>query len=161
MSSNERVRGHRFAACCLTLLLIVLAACARRDWFTAGPRPHELVGVWVDSSLATATDTVAWVLTENGLDKTLHLTVARDTAGRTNVQQRLTTYGLWYVSGSMSDVDNRTFCVKRRSRDGGTCVKFRLDTLPSTHGGRSRRRLFLAGYKGQVHQRDRILLERR
>ena len=153
-------RLHAHAVCCGVLLAMTLAACGRSGWFTAGPRPRDLVGVWVDSSLATSTDTIAWVLGDNGIDRTLHVTVSRDPAGRASVDRRMTTYGLWYVSGDMRDAEKRRFCVKRRPRDGGTCVNFRLDTVPSAQTQGARRRLFLLGYKGQVHQRDRILLER-
>ena len=153
-------RRQAHTACCGVLLATTLAACGRSGWFTAGPRPRDLVGVWVDSSLATSTDTIAWVLGENGIDRTLHITVSRDATGRASVDRRTTTYGLWYVSGDMRDAEKRTFCVKRRPRDGATCVSFRLDTVASTQIQGVRRRLFLLGYKGQVHQRDRILLER-
>jgi hypothetical protein len=121
-----------------------------------GPKPHELVGVWIDSAKATPSDTIAWILGADGDDRTLHIQVSRDANGVASVQTDHKRYGFWYSDGDIGDTASRKLCVKRRAREGGTCTHFRLDTTTVT----MRRRLTLYGYRTSHGVNDRVLLER-
>ncbi len=149
---------HRIALVTVLAGLLSAAACASGQWFSTGPKPVALAGTWVDTSKVTATDTVAWVLRPDGWDGTLYVTVRVGRHGTPEVRERLQHYGYWYLSGDIADTASRQLCFKRRSRDGGTCVRFRVDTL--TTDGISRRLLTVFGYAGRTHTRDRYLLER-
>jgi hypothetical protein len=129
-------------------------------WFRPGPHPTDVAGIWVDSSKATPTDTVAWVLTPEGDDRTLEVHVAYDVATGPVVTRSEKRYGYWFLRGRLADSAGRAICFKDKPRDGASCVTFRLDTLPGPGGGPARRRLLLLGYKGHHHTRDRVLLER-
>ena len=139
-----------------------LTACATQGrWFQPGPRPAALVGIWIDSSQSTPTDTVAWVLAANGDDRTLRVHVQYDGDRAGGSTQEVRRYASWYLEGTLGDTSSQAFCVKRRPRDGGSCSQFRLDTLYAPDGGIARRRLVIRGYVGERHTRDRVLLERR
>ena len=72
-------RSHPLSAALLGLLLAGVTSCASSGGlFSVGPKPHELVGVWIDSAKATPTDTIAWILGADGDDRTLHVHVSRD-----------------------------------------------------------------------------------
>jgi hypothetical protein len=142
-------------------LVLLVAACAG-GWFTAGPRPSALVGIWVDSASAAPGDTVALDLASSGIRRMTHITVSPGTTDSTSVPRmtvRTIDEGLWYVSGAISDPRDRAFCFKRRSRDGATCHHFRLDTLSQASDRPVRRLVILADERGQV--RDQVFLERR
>lgn len=152
MSCSLPQRAHQIG---LVVLLVITTACGSTGGlFTYGPRPHELAGVWVDSSKSTPTDTIAWTLAESGEDGTLHISVARDSGGA-RVSQTRTRYGNWYVDGSMADSASRRLCFKRRPRDGPTCNRFRIDSLANRP-----RRLTILGYHSAHHVGDRTLFER-
>lgn len=138
----------------------VFAACTSGGFFSLGPRPAELAGVWIDSSLASATDTVAWVLDPDGTDRTLRVSISRDSAGHPMAKQSTQRYGYWYLNGAMSDTAHRALCFKMRPRDGASCYHFQLDTVSGSAAAVRRRRLTIVGYRGQRHTRDRTLLER-
>ena len=137
---------------------IATTGCASNSvWFHAGARPPELVGIWIDVEKTTATDTSTWVLGAGGDDRTLHLKVVRDSAGRSHAMRDDRRRGYWYVSGDVNDTAKRAICFKERPRDGATCRSFRLDTVS---GPPSRRRLVVLGYPGEHHVSERILIER-
>lgn len=143
------------------LWILLLAGCATGSaLFSAGPRPSEIAGVWVDSSKATPSDTVAWVLAPSGEDRTLEIQVVRDDAMRVTTKRIEKRYGLWFLRGSLADTASRAICFKERPRDGASCVAFQLDTLRSGTGGAPRRRLLVLGFKGHQHTRNRVLYER-
>jgi hypothetical protein len=127
---------------------------------------HSLAGVWVDSTKATPTDTVAWKLDPNGSDWTLEIRVLRDSLMRVTTEQHVTRYGYWYLRGALADTAGRALCIKVRPRDGATCYAFELDTVRAARGdapvadGAPRRRLVVLGYQGQQHKRTRVLIER-
>ena len=142
----------------LGVTAMIATACASSSGlFSVGPKPRELAGVWIDSAKTTALDTLAWVLGSNGDDGTLHLTVKRDPQGMPIVQSEEKRYGFWYLEGNLSDTTGRAFCVKPRARNGGTCTRFRMDTLNTLP---VRRRLVMINYRGAHHTADRVLLER-
>ena len=139
-------------------IVVVAAGCASGShWFQAGPRPSELVGVWIDVEKTTEADTVAWVLEEDGDDRTLHLRVLRDTGGGTRIERNDRRYGSWYLFGDIADTAGRMICFKQRPRDGATCRTFRLDSLP---GLPLHRRLTILGYPGEHHVSGRVLVQR-
>lgn len=147
--------------CVSTVVAVAgLVACTAGGLFRLGPRPAALVGVWIDSALATPSDTVAWVLTAHGNDRTLHVVVTRDSTGRATLRRSTGGYGYWYLHGELSDTAHRALCFKARPRDGGSCYHFRLDTLITSAPGVRRRRLRVLAYRGRQHTRDRILIER-
>lgn len=142
----------------LAALLLSTGACASSGGlFSVGPKPRELVGIWIDSAKATPSDTIAWILGADGDDRTLHIHVSRDAKGVASVETDDKRYGFWYSSGEMADTASLKLCVKRRARDGGTCTHFRLDTTTTQP---LRRRLTLYGYRTSHGINDRVLLER-
>jgi hypothetical protein len=152
------MKRHHWGGIVLTVLT---AGCIPGiAWFRPGPHPSDIAGIWVDSSKATPTDTVAWVLAPNGDDRTLDVHVASDSAGRAVITRTEKRYGFWFLRGSLADSAGRAICFKDKPRDGASCVAFRLDTLSDPRGGPARRRLLLPGYKGHHHTRDRVLFER-
>ncbi|MHB8839210.1 MAG: hypothetical protein ACYC7F_09695, partial [Gemmatimonadaceae bacterium] len=139
-------------------LMLAVTGCASNSvWFHAGPRPPELVGMWIDVEKTTAADTVVWLLGVGGDDRTLHLRVVRDTSGEIRIKREDRRYGSWYLSGALSDTGRRAMCFKKRPRDGATCRQFRLDTIP---GPPVRRRLTVLGYPGEQRVSARVLVER-
>lgn len=120
---------------------LALGACAPGTrLFQLGPRPSELVGSWVDSTQATPTDSVVWVLAANGAHRRMHIFVTRDAGGQPAASREEKGDGQWYVAGALADTSDRAFCVSRRSRSASSCVPFRLDTL-HVAGSKARRRL--------------------
>lgn len=158
-SVGGRVRLIVVVRTMCTIAVTTMIGCASGiQFFSMGPRPQEIAGVWIDSSHVTPQDTLAWVLSSDGQDRTLHITVA-DSAGLVTTRQRQVRHGSWFLSGALGDTARRAICFKQRPRDGGTCVRFHIDTL--TGGGAPpRRRLVISGYPGQHQTRDRVLLER-
>ena len=155
---SERTDQHFRKRITLMLILGVLSACATSGGlFTAGPRPPELVGTWVDVGKATTTDTVAWVLAPNGADRTLAITVLPGEHGKPTRHETVATHGTWYGSGQLADTVRRQLCFKHRARTGPTCFAFRLDTLAM---GPVRRRLTVLQYHSTHSTGDRVLLER-
>ena len=155
-TSTAQRRTLRIGA--LGVAAMIATACASSGGlFSVGPKPRELVGVWIDSAKTTAFDTLAWVLASNGDDGTLHVTVMRDPQGTLVAQSEEKRYGFWYLEGDLHDTSGRAFCVKPRARDGGTCTRFRMDTLNTRP---VRRRLVMINYHGAHHTADRVLLER-
>jgi hypothetical protein len=151
----------RRGACILALAGGVLtAACASGsgNWFSLGPRPPEIAGVWIDVALTSSSDTVAWILAPNGVDRTVHTSVSRDSRGVMSVAVHETSNGFWYLSGRLEDTINRAICYKRRARDGATCLRFRMDTVANT---RFLRRLTVLGYKGEPLKEERVFVEMR
>ena len=140
---------------------LVLSGClAGVTWGRPGPTLSALTGIWVDSSKATPTDTVAWMLTPEGYDMTLAIKVTRDSLNRPTSTRTETRHGFWYLQGSLADTAGRALCFKKRPRDGPTCSAFRLDTIRAPVAAPSRRRLLVLSYSGRVNTRDRVLLER-
>lgn len=143
------------------LVLLIATAIGCRSLYAPSPKPAQLVGVWVDSASATATDTVAWVLAADGADRTLHLHVTVDSAGRSHVSRDERGYSSWYVDGTMGDTLQQSICVQNHAgRRESNCSRFILDTLPTSPGGTVRRRLRIFGYCSRHHTGDRVLLER-
>lgn len=163
----ESVRGHlggyvqligAVRLMCAIVAVAITACASGTQFFRMGPRPREIAGVWIDSVHITPQDTSAWVLSPDGHDRTLHITVDRDPSGILVKKERQTPHGSWYLSGALGDTARRSICFKQRARNGGTCVRFRLDTL--AENGHTRRRRLIAGYQGQHQTRDRVVLER-
>lgn len=155
---DRLARTHGVRAALLGISLLIMTSCASSGGlFSVGPKPHELVGVRVDSAKATPTDTIAWILGADGDDRTLHIHVSRDAKGAPSVQTDDKRYGHWYSSGDIGDTASLQLCVKRRAREGGTCTHVRLDTTTTFP---TRRRLTLHGYRTLHGVNDRILLER-
>ncbi len=150
-----------FATATLSLVLLT-AACT--SIFTLGQSRSDtrvLAGVWVDSVLATPTDTLAWKLDANGANRTLEIHVIRDSAMRVTTKQREQQHGHWYLRGALADTAGRALCFKARPRDGGICYRFQLDTLAKPlDEGHPPRRLLVAGYPGRADARTRVLVER-
>jgi hypothetical protein len=139
------------------LALLVVGCASNSQWFHVGPRPAELVGIWIDEKRTTATDTVALVLGVGGDARTLHLRVLRDSASGTRIERHDQRNGLWYISGTLTDTTGRAICFQQRVRTGATCRQFRLDTLS---GPSARRQLTVLGYPGEYHVLARVLMER-
>ena len=149
--------SHRMR-CGLLAVLIVSAACASSGGlFSAGPRPSELAGIWIDKVKTTPTDTLAWVLDPDGADRTLEVRYKRDEAGVLSREEVKRSYGVWYIEGRMQDTASRALCIKPHARFGATCYPFRLDTLATSP---FRRRLTVRGYRGNHSVSDRVLVER-
>lgn len=56
-------RAHGVRAALLGISLLIVTSCASSGGlFSVGPKPHELMGIWIDSAKATPTDTIAWIL---------------------------------------------------------------------------------------------------
>jgi hypothetical protein len=152
------VKNWRPDVASLALLLTAACASGSGSWFSFGPRPPEIAGVWIDVALTSPSDTVAWILAPNGADRTRHTSVTRDGRGALSVAVRETSNGFWYLSGRLEDTTNRAICYKRRARDGGTCLRFRMDTLPTPL---FIRRLTVLGYRGERLKEERVFVERR
>ena len=127
-------------------------------WFSFGPRPAELAGVWIDSANTPPSDTAAWLLAPDGDKRTLHIIVDRDNSGNSVIRQTESSPTRWYLSGALTDTAHPAICFKRRARDSGTCVAFRLDTV--TSGADARRRLTILGNPGENRTHPQILIER-
>ena len=138
------------------VMLVTGTGCASGNWFHFGPRPPELVGTWIDSARATPTDTFAWVLKANGDDQSLHISIRRDATGAAVLKQLQQRDTQWYLSRSLTGASQPKLCFKRRARDGGMCVRFKMDTLTSGSG----RRLHILGDADRDRLGDRILEER-
>lgn len=125
-----------------TLLISWLCAtggCTSRIWWLRpGPRPAELVGTWVDSTRTTATDSVGWVLGDNGSDRRFVLSVRQKPGLQTQVTRQEQSNGQWYIKGALSDTIGRTFCVWRQHKLP-SCFPFRLDSLTQARGAGQRR----------------------
>jgi len=151
----------RTAPLTLSVMLLTTSCAAISKLVPRGMDTHSLAGVWVDSTRATPTDTVAWKLDPSGSDWTLEIRVLRDSAMRVTTQRSETRYGYWYLQGALADTAGRALCIKVRPRDGATCYAFEFDTLSSARGGGPpRRRIVVLGYQGQQHKRTRVLIER-
>jgi len=153
--ANARAR-RRAARCALTIAATAtLSGCLTGSWFAASRADmHALAGTWKDSATATATDTVAWGLRPDGEDYSIRF----GPGGIVLKEQR---YGYWYLQGRLADTTGRALCFKARPRDGATCYPFALDVVPPTPPDTvTRRRIVIAGYKGQQHVRTRVLIER-
>jgi hypothetical protein len=137
---------------------VLTAACASGSgsWFSFGPRPPEIAGVWIDVALTSSSDTVAWILAPNGADRTRHTSVSRDGSGVPSVTVHEFSNGFWYLSGRLEDTTNRAICYKRRSRDGATCVRFRMDTVATP---RFARRLRVLDYRGERLKEERVFID--
>ena len=157
--SGKDARSTRLQRSAWTLALgggLFLAACASGsgNWFSLGPRPSEIAGVWIDIGLTSYSDTVAWVLAPNGDDRTMRITINGMSAATTQE----TWNGIWYLSGRLADTSNRAICYKRRVRNGATCLRFRMDTVATAP---LLRRLTVLGNEGQRLREGRVFLERR
>lgn len=148
----------------LLLCAALLSGCAAGRSVTgyfSYANPPRLVGTWVDSALATSTDTIAWVLGPRGLDKTLSVHVgpaAESASGRT---ETVAGYGYWYVRGGLASVDTGHICFRSRARGRDACFAYELSmALAPTAAAPQRRRLLIVAYEGRRHTRDRVLLER-
>jgi len=143
-----------------SLALVLTAACASGSgsWFSFGPRPPEIAGVWIDVALTSSADTVAWILAPNGADRTRHTSVTRDGRGAPSVVVRETSNGFWYLEGRLKDTNTRAICYKRRARDGATCLHFRMDTVATP---RFLRRLTVFGYRGERLKEERVFVDTR
>ena len=121
----------------------------------AHDNPARLVGTWVDSSTASPTDTVAWVLGPRGLDQTLTRHLAADAGDRGRWTENLDGYGYWYVPSNAPAADTGRICFRSRGRGRDACFQYELSTTPA-----ARRRLLIVAYQGRHHTRDRVLVER-
>jgi hypothetical protein len=157
-STRIRVKNYRPDVASLALVLTAACASGSGSWFSFGPRPPELAGVWIDVALTTSSDTVAWILAPNGADRTMHKFVRRDSRGVPSVVVHETSNGFWYLSGRLEDTTHRAICYKRRARDGATCVRFRMDTVASP---RSFRRLRVLDYRGEPLKEERVFVDMR
>lgn len=139
----------------LVALTPLIGACAAMRFGTVFnfSYPPQLSGTWVDSSLATPTDTVAWVLGPRGLDQTL----TRHRSATGDWTERLDGYGYWYVAGRAERADTGQVCFRSRARGRDAC--FAYATREST-GATTPRRLVIYAYQGLHHTRDRILFRR-
>lgn len=139
----------------LALLAPLAGACASAGLGTLlnYSNPASLAGTWVDSSLATPTDTVAWVLGPRGLDQTL--TRHRTPAGEWS--ERLDGYGYWYVVGRAERSDSGQICFRSRARGRDACFAY---ASRRAAGANTPERLVIYAYRGLHHTRDRILLRR-
>jgi len=154
-------RAQLGAAGALVLLAAAASACAFGHSvasYASYGHPRQLVGTWVDSSLATPTDTVAWVLGAHGLDETLTIHVARDSTGAVTRQEHREGYGYWYAPGSGVAADSGRICFRSRARGHDVCYPYHVTVV--SVAGRERRRLKVDGYQGRQHTRDRILIAR-
>lgn len=140
--------------------LMLAAGCAggSQNWFAPGPRPREIVGVWIDVALSSASDTVAWILRPNGDNRMRYVLVTRDAHGVPSTSAHEKSNGLWYLSGRLGDTASQAICYKRRARDGGTCLRFRMDTISTP---RFLHRLRVIGYRGQRSSDETVFVERR
>lgn len=138
----SRPSGLRALGRVLAIITVVACAPPGTRRFHRGPQPAELVGTWVDSTQATPTDSVLWMLAANGAHRRLHISVTRSASGQPVAAREEKGDGQWYVVGELADSSDRAFCVSRRSRSAASCVPFRLDTLPVA-GPVPRRRLVI------------------
>jgi hypothetical protein len=152
------VKKHRPDVAWLALVLSAACASGSGNWFSFGPRPPELAGVWIDVAQTSPSDTVAWILAPNGADRTMHKTVRPDSRGVPTVAVHEISNGLWYLSGRLEDTTNRAICYKRRARDGATCLRFRMDTVATP---RFLRRLTVLGYRGERLKEPRVFVDMR
>ena len=139
----------------LALFAVMCVGCASGSLFHSGPRPSQLVGTWIDSATSTPADSSAWVLKSNGDYRMLKIRGRRDDREPQTNRYEDHHYAQWYLSGSLADTSRREFCFKRRARNGGSCMRFQLDTLPS-----GQRRLRMLGYANQAPRRVWVLTER-
>jgi hypothetical protein len=139
----------------VVLVTLVAAGCSslRAAVGLSYSYPSFLARTWVDSSLATPTDTVAWVLGSRGLDQTLTIHVGPDSAGRTTRSEHLDGYGYWYVKGEEAQHDTGHICFRSRARGRDACYAYEVAEAP-------RPRLLIVAYQGRRHTRDRVLVAR-
>ena len=157
---QNNLSRRQMKLCVMTAGLVIAAGCAPGTrWFSAGPRPIEIAGIWIDAGATTAVDTVAWVLAPNGDDRGLHLKVERDASGGVVVRRDEKKHGFWYLEGALGDTARRAICYKKRARNGGTCVHFALDT--TREGGILRRRLTVRDFPGEKTPGGHVFIERR
>jgi hypothetical protein len=143
------------------LMAAAIVACAVGSRFSAmGSRPPEIAGLWIDSSLTTADDTLAMELGLDGVNRSLVITVERDANHAAVTRQRQSWRGYWYLSGDIGDTTHRELCFRENAREGGTCLRFRVDTLVGT-SAQTRRRLVIYGQRDQPSQGNRVLMERK
>ena len=114
--------------------------------------------MWLDVALTSASDTVAWILAPNGDDLTRHVSVWRDERGVLSRVTREKWNGRWYLSGTLGDTASQAICYKRRTRDAGMCLPFRMDTVS---GLPFLRRLRVYGYRDETLKVGRLFVERR
>ena len=137
---RERLALSKHMKCALLIAWLgALGGCTSSTWWLRpGPRPAELVGTWVDSARTTPTDSVGWVLADNGSDRRFVLAVRQKTGQQTEVTRHEQSNGWWYLSGALTDTIGRTFCVWRRHYLP-SCFPFRLDSLTEARGAGQRR----------------------
>lgn len=165
---NRALKSYRSLRRSLACVMVVGAAmsCASGGrLFSAGPTPTDVAGSWVDVAKSVELDTLVWVLSPRGDDRTLHIAPHADATGAIVQRSEEKSHGIWYVSGKSEDPDGRELCFKRRVRFGASCYKFRVDTLTAAPavgatGAFSRRQLTIRDYRGSDTVRDRVLLER-
>lgn len=154
----------RRSLCLLSCALV--SGCAVGHLVTglvAYSNPQRLVGAWVDSALATPTDTVAWVLGPRGVDQRLARHFASTEGGAAKWNESLDGYGYWYVPGRAATADTGRICFRSRARGRDACFPYQLGTAQAAADGaqeRPRKRLLIVAYQGQHHTRDRVLIER-
>ena len=159
MTCPGAVRRQRRVVVTIIPLIALIAGC--HGLFQLGPRPSQLVGVWVDSSHTTSTDTIIRTLSAGGTDRSLRIRVTRDSAGHTTIDRDEKKNGTWYLSGDLADTTKRGLCVTRRpGRNPATCVPFHLDTLLSNAERAPRRRLIVWDYDDKERTHGHVLLER-
>lgn len=166
-AESARSRGrtlmpaHLRAAAAVAAFAMAMSACAMgraaRSYVSYG-YPSRLVGTWVDSALATPTDTVAWVLGARGLDQTLTIHLTTDSTATVARTEHVDGYGYWYVPGGEPEEDTGRVCFRSRARGHDSCFPYALTHVVTAN--RDRRRLLVSGYAGLHHTRDRVLLER-
>ena len=136
----------------LAVLLVSVAGCVTLGGGRGGP--DSVAGEWVDLHKSLAGDTSVWVLTPDGDDQLLHVTV-----GPTGIDTARRHFGRWSIERRNSASSSATLCfVRRPGRDAPSCVDYTLDTI--SQRGRPMRRLLLHGYAGEHHTGDRELVER-
>ncbi|MEA3245829.1 MAG: hypothetical protein U9Q74_06705 [Gemmatimonadota bacterium] len=137
----------------------MVSACAAVGYFRYS-YPSRIAGTWVDSSLATPTDTIGWVLGVRGLDQTLAKHLVADSTDGGHWTEDISGYGYWYVPGGEPAADTGRICFRSRGRGRDACFRYQLGAERLGPDAQPRRRLLIVAYQGLHHTRDRILLER-
>lgn len=150
-------------ACSLVIAVIVGGCAAGRmvTHYVAYSNPPELAGTWVDSALASPSDTVAWILGPGGLDQTL--TLHRDDSARESTRwiSHVQGYGYWYVPGGLHPAGHGRICFRSRARGHDSCYPYAISIVAAPGGATpARRRMVIFGYRGLRHTRDRVLYRR-
>lgn len=153
------VRRQRRLVVAFLPLIALIAGC--HGLFQLGPRPSQLVGVWVDSSHTTPTDTIIRIFSAGGTDRSLRIRVKRESTGHATIDRDETMNGTWHLSGDLADSTKRRLCVTRRpGRNPATCVPSHLDTLLANAERAPRHRLIVWDSADKQRAHGHVLLGR-